>query len=141
MVQVNPDIHAYGYVFVPSNRVTAVFGGRADVLHALQDLRALGFDDSHLEVFIGEKGAETLDLSADHHGINAKLVRNMEAVMILAAGDSHRRADDALRDGAAMVAVLMDGREDRRDEVVEILRRHHGWLIRHWGRWTIEAFD
>ncbi len=141
MTQVNPDPHTYGYMFVPLNRITSMFGSSADVLQAVQDLRTLGLADEAIELFVGEEGADTLDLPADRHGITARRLRNMEAFMVLEAGDSHRRADEAMRQGGAALVVRMDGHEALKDEVVAALLRNHGWLVRYWGRWSIESFD
>lgn len=140
MAQVNPNLHGDGYLFVPTNRITSIFATTADVRKAIAELVPLGLAGPAIDVFVGETGAETLDLSADHHGAAARTIRNMEAIMVLEAGDSHRRADDALRSGGALLAVLMDGKEDQKDAVVETLKRNNASLIRYWGRWSIESF-
>jgi hypothetical protein len=141
MTQINPDPHTYGYVFVPRNRITSMFGAASDVLQALRELRELDIADDALELFVGEAGADTLDLPADHHGVTARRIRNMEAFMVLEAGDSHRRADEAMRQGGAALVVRMDGKEALKDAVVAVLHRNHAWLVRYWGRWSIESFD
>ena len=61
--------------------------------------------------------------------------------MVQVAGDSHQRADEALRAGGAAVAVLLDGKETMKNQVGSILKRHRATVIRYWGRWTIESLD
>lgn len=141
MPHVNPDVHARGYQFTPLNRITAVFARTTQVRDVIAELAALGFSADATEVFVGERGAESFDLSADHHGPTARTIRNVEAIMVLEAGDAHRRADDALRHGGAVMAVLMHGHEAQKDAVVDVLKRHDGSLVRYWGRWSVEAFD
>jgi hypothetical protein len=141
MATVNPDLHGGGYQFVPTNRITSVLATSADVRQALTDLGALGFVGASVELFVGEEGADVLDLPAEHHGTTARTIRNMEAIMVVEAGDSHRRADEALRSGGAVIAVVMDGKEDQKDAVVAVLHRSNAWLVRYWGRWAIESFD
>ncbi len=53
----------------------------------------------------------------------------------------HRECDAALRGGAIAVAILMDGHEEKKDDVGAALRRHDGKAIRYWGRWMIESLD
>jgi hypothetical protein len=141
MVQVNPDPHAYGYVFIPINRILAMFSSREEIRAVLRELNDLGFDGRSMDVFVGEEGADVLDLSGERHGTVTRALRNAEALLVLIAGESFRRADSALRAGGAAVAVLMDGRENLKDKVVSVLKAHRGSLIRYFSRWTIEELD
>lgn len=139
MPNLNPDPHAYGYVFVPVNRVTSVFASPDDVRCVLAELRALGFDAASLDVFVGDAGAAALDLSGEKSGWVTRKIRDLESLLTLAAGDSHRAADEALRAGGALVAILMDGKEPLKDQVRTLLLRSHATVIRYWGRWSVET--
>ena len=44
-------------------------------------------------------------------------------------------------EGGAALVVRMDGKEALKDAVVAVLHRNHAWLVRYWGRWSIESFD
>jgi len=92
-------------------------------------------------VFVGEQGAEALDLSGEGHGTVTRILRNFEALMVQMAGDSHKRVDAALKTGGVALAVLMDGKEAMKDEVATLVKRQRGKVIRYWSRWTIEAMD
>jgi hypothetical protein len=141
MADVNPDPHEYGYVFVPQNRITAIFSSQDDVRGAVKDLEALGIEPQNVDVFVGPEGAAALDLSGEGHGPITRQLRNFEALMVLVAGESHRRADAALKSGAMALAVLLDGKEESKPEVAALLKVRHATLVRYWGRWTVESLD
>ena len=141
MVDVNTNPHEYGYVFIPLNRITALFASDAAARDAVAALKALGFAPESLDVFVGPEGAAALDLSGDGHGPVMRALRNFEALMVLVAGDSHQEMDAGLKDGSVAVAVLMDGKETMKEDVAAVLRRHRASIIRYWSRWTIESLD
>ena len=141
MANINPDPHAYGYVFVPLNRVTALFESDDAAKAAVGDLQALGLEAPAIDVFIGERGAAALDLAALGHGAVVRMLRNIESLTVQIAEHSKDDADTTLKAGGIAVAILMDGREAMKDDVAAVLRRHGATSIRYWGRWTIEALD
>ena len=141
MADINPDPHDYGYAFIPLNRITALFSSSDDARAAVKELHTLGFGPKTLDVFVGEQGAEALDLSGEGHGTVTRILRNFEALMVQMAGDSHKRVDAALKTGGVALAVLMDGKEAMKDEVATLVKRQRGKVIRYWSRWTIEAMD
>jgi hypothetical protein len=141
MPDINPNPHEYGYVFIPINRITALFASKNDLREAVKELSSAGFAPENLDIFVGEQGADALDLTGEGHGTITRRVRNFEALMVQVAGDSHQRADEALRAGGAAVAVLLDGKETMKNQVASLLKRHRATVIRYWGRWTIESLD
>ena len=141
MVELNPNLHGASYLFIPVNRVTSLFRSRDDARAAVGELQKLGFPENTLEVFVGEAGAEALDLSGEAHGLVARRFRNLEALFALEAGESHKLADNVLRAGGVAVAVDMEGRQEMKDRVAQILKAHHGQVVRYWSRWTIEMLD
>ncbi len=139
MVDVNPNPHEYGYVFVPLNRITAIVPSKGDARGAVQGLCGMGFAPGNIDVFVGEEGAAALDLSGVAQGAVVRGIRNLEALMVDVPADSHRQVDAALQGGGVALAVLMDGREKLKDDVVSLLKAHHATVIRYWGRWTVES--
>lgn len=140
MVEVNPDPHASGYVFVPVDRVTSIFRSRDDARRAVEELRSIGLPAGRIEAFVGEEGAETLDLSGEAHGAVTRRLRNIEALLIPESGATFQQADEALHSGGVFLAVQLDDKEQK-DRVAAALRKHHGTVIRYWSRWVIEALD
>ena len=98
MAHVNPDPHAQGYVFIPTNRVTGLFASYDDLQGALRALAPLGFDPQHIDVFAGPEGAELLDLCGQRHGVATWMLRNIAA---LVSDDATllQQADAVLRAG------------------------------------------
>ena len=141
MANINPDPHDYGYAFIPLNRVTALFSSSDDARAAVKELHAMGFGPKTLDVFVGKEGAAALDLSAEGHGVVMRVLRNVEALMVQIAGDSHQRADATLNTGGVAIAVLMDGKEAMKKTVGTLLKRHRAEVVRYWSRWTIESMD
>jgi hypothetical protein len=137
MAQVNPDPHAHGYVFIPTNRITGVFASYNDLQGALRALEPLGFAPQQIDVFAGEKGAEILDLCGQRHGVGTRILRNIEA-LVSDDTDLHQQADATLRAGGAVIGILMDGKESLKDEVAAALKANNGQLIHYWGRLATE---
>jgi hypothetical protein len=133
MAQANPDPHAQGYVFIPTNRVTGVFSSYDDLQGALRALEPLGFDPQHIDVFAGPEGAELLDLCGQRHGIGTQILRNIEA-LVSDDTELHQQADATLRAGGGVIGILMDGKEPMKEQVAAVLKANHGQLIHYWGR-------
>jgi len=79
MAHVNPDLHAQGYVFMPTNRVTAVLSSYDDLQGGLRALDPFEFEPQPIDVFAGPEGAELLDLCGQRHGVATWMLRNIAA--------------------------------------------------------------
>jgi hypothetical protein len=137
MAQVNPDPHAHGYVFIPTNRITGVFASYDDLQGALRALEPLGFAPHQIDVFAGEEGADLLDLCGQRHGVGTRIIRNI-AALVSDDTDLHQQADATLRAGGGVIGILMDGKESLKDRVVAALKANNGHLIHYWGRLSTE---
>ncbi|HEY0875382.1 MAG TPA: hypothetical protein VGD94_18040 [Vicinamibacterales bacterium] len=140
MPEVNPDPHESGYAFIPVNRVTSLFASRDDARRVVEELAKLGYTGDRIEVFVGETGAERLDLSGEAHGTAVRRLRNLEALLVPETGETLRRADEELRAGGVFVAVRLDDDEGK-EEVAAAFRKHRGSVIRYWSRWVVESLD
>jgi hypothetical protein len=141
MIRVNPNPHADGYVFIPTNRITAAFSSPAGAQSSIEALRAMGFAAANIDMFVGVEGAEALDLSGEAHGVGVRRIRNLEALLMAEDHETHQAADSTLKTGGAALAILMDGKEDEKARVAAVLRSHGAALIRYWKRWSIENLD
>jgi hypothetical protein len=81
---------------------------------AVRELHHLGFAGQNIDVFVGEEGANMLDLTGERHGPMTRRLRDVEPLLILIA-DSFRQADAALRAGGTAVAVVLDGKESLKE--------------------------
>jgi hypothetical protein len=133
MAHVNPDPHAHGYVFIPTNRVTGIFASYDDLQGALRALEPLGFDPQHIDVFAGPEGAELLDLCGQRHGVGTQILRNL-AALVSDDTELHQQADATLRAGGGVIGILMDGKEPMKEQVAAVLKANNGRLIHYWGR-------
>lgn len=137
MAQVNPDPHAQGSVFIPTNRVTGLFASYDDLQGALRALAPLGFDPQHIDVFAGPEGAELLDLCGQRHGVATWMLRNIAA---LVSDDAAllQQADAVLRAGGGVIGVLMDEKEPMKEQVAAVLKANNAQMVHYWGRLTTE---
>jgi hypothetical protein len=133
----NPDPHAHGYVFIPTNRVTSLFSSYNDLQGALRALEPLGFAPQDIDVFAGPEGAELLDLCGQRHGVVTRLIRNM-AALVSDDTELHQQADAVLRAGGGVIGILMDGKESMKEQVAAVLKANNGQLIHYWGRLTTQ---
>jgi hypothetical protein len=80
MSEVNPDPHQAGYVYQPTNAVTAFFPPGSDPQAAVRELSDAGFTQERVNVFTGEQGASQLDVSGVKHGAWVQFRRALEQV-------------------------------------------------------------
>ena len=137
MTEVNPNPHAEGYVFIPTNRITGIFSSYDDLQETLRALEPLGFDPQHIDVFAGPEGAEILDLCGQRHGLATWMIRNI-AALVSDDASSHEQADALLRAGGGVIGILMDDKESMKEQVVAVLKANKAQMINYWGRFTTE---
>ena len=101
------------------NRVTGLVDSEDEAMATVRALEADGVATDDIDIFVGEQGARSLDLSGREHGRVTRLLRKLEA----AVGDEsapNSRIDEALRRGATLLAVKVHNR--RSDEKARTLR-------------------
>lgn len=156
MARINCDPYEGGHLFVLVNRVTCLFDTEDEAMAAVRALEDDGVATDDVDVFIGEKGAQCLDLSGRGHGRAVRLLRSLEEA-VSDMGETSHRIDDALRRGATLLCVKLhkrplishdaDGRlhvslfERQNDEKVRalrVLKALHAHEIHYWGSWAVE---
>lgn len=118
----SPDGHVYGIVDRPNADVAAV---TADLLAADVELDAI-------HVYCCDEGADRLDAAGTAHGLRARVIRMVQSVGY--SSDHLERIERELRAGHALIGVAIE--DDRKDEVGDILQRHGGHDIVHYGKYT-----
>ena len=108
MSRVNPDPHDEGYVYQPTQAVTARFPAGVDDQAVERALIDAGFRPDQLMVFEGKEGAVQLDLQGVRHGGWVEFRRGLERLFTdeTAIFD---RTEEVLLSGGVMVAAFTGG--------------------------------
>jgi diadenosine tetraphosphate (Ap4A) HIT family hydrolase len=138
MARINPDPYAGGHLFALVNRVTGLFDSEEDVSATVKALEADGVPTDDIDLYIGEKGAKSLDLSGKDHGRVRRWLRSLEA----SVGDereTNQRINDALHHGATLLSVRVRNRKNGdKERALQVLRKAHGHEIHYWGPWSFD---
>jgi hypothetical protein len=139
MTAVNPDPHQAGYVYQPTNAVTASFPCGQDHRGLLRELSEAGFKDERINVFTGEKGAAQMDVKGENHGAWVKFRLALEHAFADEA-KVHQGTDELLRSGGSLVVAFTDGDGTKKERAVSIFRGHQSPEVLYWGEWALERF-
>lgn len=156
MVQVNRDPYAGGHLFALVNRVTCLFDSEDEAMGAARALEENGVAPADIDVFVGEQGAQCLDLSGRNHGTAVRLLRTIEETVADMGVASHR-IDEALRAGATLLCVklhkrplisqdadggihisLFERQSEEKARALRVLKARHAHEIHYWGTWAVE---
>jgi len=156
MAQVNRDPYAAGHLFALVNTVTCLFDREEDVTNAVRVLENEGVASEDIDVFVGEQGAEALDLSGNGHGRAIRLLRTLEDA-VTDMSETNQRIDDALRRGASLLCVrlhkrplisqddngkihisLFERMSEEKARALRVLKAVHAHEIHYWGPWSVE---
>lgn len=133
---VNPDPHAEGFQWQPTNKVTAIIDRLDDVFSAIRSLQHSGFSEQDLSVFVGREGLAKLDVHGKGHGVFGRVIRAMESV----TADQHpdKEAEAALKEGHAYITVSTDGSDEQKATGERVLKAHAAHGVRYFGRLIVE---
>jgi diadenosine tetraphosphate (Ap4A) HIT family hydrolase len=138
MARINPDPYAGGHVFALVNHVTSLLDNEDAAMATVRALEESGVATDDIDVFVGEQGAQRLDLSGNGHGAVIRLLRRLEAAVGDEGAPNHR-IDAALRRGASLLSVKVRNRKsDEKARVFKVLKALHGHEIHYWGAWSFE---
>jgi hypothetical protein len=155
MARVNCDPYEGGHLFALVNHVTCLFDHEDEGRAAVRALEQDGVATDDIDLFVGERGAQCVDLSGREHGRALRLLRSLDAVADNT--DTTHRIDDALRRGATLLSVRLhkrpllshdeEGRlhvhlferlNDEKARALKVLQALHAHEIHYWGPWTVE---
>lgn len=138
MARINPDPYTGGHLFALTNRVTGLFDTEDAVSATVKALEADGVPTDDIDLYIGEQGAKSLDLSGKDHGRVRRWLRSLEA----SVGDereTNKRINDALHSGATLLSVKVRSRKNGdKDRALQTLRKLEGHEIHYWGQWSFD---
>jgi hypothetical protein len=114
------------------DRVVAVMDDPSQVTAAIEDLVKEGYSQEAIVVLCGAEGAARLEATDRRRGLLGGLYRFAERVL----GDEPEERERYARELAAgrfLIAVPAD--ESRKSHVAEVLARHGGHDMEHFGRY------
>ena len=132
MSRVNRDPHGAGYMFEPTHAVTANFPNGVDATALEKALAGAGFVPEQIYVFEGQAGVDKLDLTGERHGGWVQFRRKMERTFQSYETGIADQAEEVLRSGGAVAAVITGGDAARKRRAVEILEALGGRSLRYW---------
>lgn len=138
MPNVNPEPAGKGK-YDPVGRVTAVYGTCDNLRSIIQSLNEAGFTDKEIDVFIGDEGADKLDLKKNQVGAIVRFLRELE-MSLSDESEIHKLIDENLRSGGMVLNVLAGNDDQKKARAAQILKAHNAHDVRYWGRWSIERF-
>jgi diadenosine tetraphosphate (Ap4A) HIT family hydrolase len=139
MARINCDPYTGGHLFALLNRVTGLLDSEEAAMATVRALEEAGVDTDDIDVFVGEKGAECLDLFGRGHGRFIYLLRRFESAFGNES-EPNRRIDEALRKGASLLCVKVHVDNRKNLEKARALRvlKAHGREIHYWGPLAFE---
>lgn len=137
MSRINADPHENGYVYQPTDAVTAFLPPDHNLQPMLHALSEAGCTSEKVDVFVGKKGAAKLDLAGERHGAWVRFRRGLEHVFADET-EVYQRAEQVLQSGGSIVAVFTDGDAGEKERAAGILKTHNGEEVTYWGSTTIE---
>jgi hypothetical protein len=127
------------FIGYPTDHLLAAFRDPARAAEAGRDLVAAGIDPRAVTMLRGEEGADRLDGTGASNGWLARARRLISFTMMDQLPDM-AMYERAVRDGGAVVMVRVRG--DQRTAIVsDILRRHGGHFINHYGRFATQEIE
>lgn len=107
---------------IETNRVAGFISDKASLDALVAELNEAGYAEDAMLIHHGEKGIETIDPEAIHHGGRLRFVRGMQKFLGGADIKVIKLAQQALEEGKYAVSVLTDGSDAQREEAARIFK-------------------
>ncbi len=134
-----PERHTGRFIGYPTDHLLAAFRDEAAAVTAAAEIVAAGIPTEAVTVLRGEEGADRLDGTGSANGWLARARRLVSFTMMDQLPDM-AMYERAVRDGGAVVMVRVRG-DQRTAVVADIVRRHGGHFINHYGRFATEEIE
>ena len=136
MPAINPERPESGQ-FLPEQCVTALFVSRDAAPKAVASLRAAGFSDTDMQVFVGDEGVKQLFADPKQQSGVSKFFQALTEA--LADDASYMDAAKVtLKNGGALVSVHLGDEETVVARATSALKAAGGAEVQHWGKWKTE---
>ena len=127
------------FLTYPANKVIGILSTAEELHAAVTELNRAGFNKEQVQVLCGEKGAERLDTTGEHHGFFARIYRFVEKFGDMESKHLSEYKSELLR-GHFLLAIDV-AEEDDRARVLNILKNHGGNRVNFFGKWTVEGLS
>lgn len=127
------------FIGYPTDHLLAAFRDAAAAVAAAAEIVAAGIPTEAVSVLRGEEGADRLDGTGAANGLLAR-ARRLVSFTLMDQLPDMAMYERAVRDGGAVVMIRVRGGQ-RQAVVTDILRRHGGHFINHYGRFATEEIE
>jgi hypothetical protein len=127
------------FIGYPTDRMLGIIEDAAAAEAAAAELGALGIPARDVTLLRGEEGARRLDGTGAGHGAVAR-TRRVVAFTLMDQLPDLAWYERAVRDGAVTAMVRVRG-EERKAEVLDVLRRRGAHFINYYGRFATQEID
>ena len=124
------------FIGYPTDSLLAVVPDPERAAAAAAAVKASGIPDKDITILRGDEGASRFDPTGAVHGVFTRL-RRLVSFAVMDQLPDMAWYDAAVRSGQAVVMVRVRG-EALKATVVDVLRRHGGHFINHYGRFATE---
>ncbi len=127
------------FIGYPTDHLLAAFRDPTAAAAAAAEIVAAGIPDGAVTILRGKEGADRLDGTGSANGWLAR-ARRLVSFTLMDQLPDMAMYERAVRDGGAVVMVRVRG-DQRTAVVADILRRHGGHFINHYGRFATEEIE
>jgi hypothetical protein len=124
------------FIGYPTDSLLAVVPDPETAARAAAALKAAGIRDRDITVLRGDEGASRFDPTGAVHGLFTRL-RRIVSFTVMDQLPDMAWYDASIRAGHAVVMARIRG-DERKAEVVRIIRDHGGHFINYYGRFATE---
>jgi hypothetical protein len=121
----------------PTNKLIGVVATPEELQATITELNEAGFGEDEIDELCGKEGADRLDISGKHHGLPARLYRYIGRLGDIESKNLQEYEQELLNGHYVLAIQVAD--EDKRMQVLNVIKSHGGHAVTFYGRWTLEG--
>ena len=121
----------------PTNKLIGVVATPEELQATITELNKAGFEENEIDVLCGKEGADRLDVSGKYHGLLARLYRYVGRLGDIESKNLQEYEQELLNGDYVLAIQVPD--EDKRMQVLNVIKSHGGHAVTFYGRWTVEG--